>query len=121
MPQGIARAALSLGMGAKVSMFGCRTPKALEWKYPNVREALDTLGVDIGSGTPALAKNERMVVAVGIGLVGLHRALYRPDKTYMDPAFAKNTSWGLWTQGQLGVPRSWDTGIYSVVSHGDTV
>lgn len=121
MPQGIAKAALSLGMDVEVSMSGCVVPKALEWKYPNVREALERLGVEIGSGAPSLAENERMLVAVGIGLLGLHWVLYRPDKTYMDPAFAKNTGWGLWTQGQLGVLRYWDTGIYIVVSHGDSV
>lgn len=121
MPQGIAEAAQMMGLDVEVSMSGCMVPKALEWKYPVVRDALEDLGIEIGSGAPTLEENERMLVAVGVGVLGLHWVLYRPDKTYMDPAYASNTSWGLWTMGQLGILRYWDTGIYVVVSYGAVV
>ncbi|QHQ35329.1 hypothetical protein [Algicella marina] len=115
MPDGIARAGQMLGLDVSVSMSGCVVPKVLEWKYPNVRDQLDELGVEILSGTPALAENERMLVAVGIGGLGLHWVLYRSDGTYMDPAYARNYTCSLWGMGQLGVLRYIDTGIYVVV------
>ncbi|AUT71239.1 hypothetical protein [Paraburkholderia hospita] len=116
MPDGIALAAIKLGLDVEVYMSGCMVPQLLEWKYPNVRAALGNLNVDVESGTPILKDHQRMLVAVGIGLVGLHWILYRPDTTYMDPAYDKNYTCSLWGMGQLGVFRYIDTGVYVVVS-----
>ena len=116
MPDGIARAAKKLGLDVAVYMSGCMVPRLLEWKYPAVRTSLGEEHVDIESGTPVLNDHDRMLVAVGIGLLGLHWVLYRPDTTYMDPAYNKNYSCSLWGMGQLGVLRYIDTGVYVVVS-----
>ncbi len=117
MPDGIALAAQYLGMDVSVSMSGCIVPKALQWKYPGVRDRLEGLGVEIENGTPALAENQRMLVAVAVGILGLHWVLYRPDASYMDPAYGSNHNGTLWGMGQLGVLRYADTGIYVVVDY----
>src|SRR5262249_23197520 len=101
MPDGIALAAKKLGLDVAAYMSGCMVPRLLEWQYPAVRGSLERQGVDIESGTPVLKDHERMLVAVGVGLLGLHWVLYRPDATYMDPAYNKNYSGSLWGMGQF--------------------
>ncbi len=122
MPDGIARAAKLLGLDVSVHMSGCLVPKLLEWRYPNVRKQLDNQDVKLLSGTPKLEENQRMLVAVGIGLglVGLHWVLYRPDTSYMDPAYGLNYT-SLLHMGQCYVLKYADTGVYVVVSRGETV
>jgi hypothetical protein len=117
LPDGIAKAARLLGLDVTVHMSGCLVPPLLEWKYPQVREACNAMGIEVASGTPTLGEHERMLVAVGIGagLAGMHWVLYRPDTTYMDPASNKNYTCSLWGMGQLGVFRYTDTGVYVVV------
>jgi hypothetical protein len=115
MPDGIARAASSLGLDVDVHMSGFMVPRLLEWKYPAVRTSLEEQNVNIQSGSPTLEDNQRMLVAVAIGPIGLHWVLYRPDATYMDPAYGQNYSGSLWGMGQLGVLRYVDTGVYVVV------
>lgn len=121
MPDGVALAARKLGLEVSVHMSGYLVPRLLEWKYPHVRTALGRLNVDIRSGTPVLDEHQRMLVAVGIGLLGLHWVLYRPDATYMDPAYDRNYTCSLWGMGQLGVLRYIDTGVYVVVERGEAV
>lgn len=115
MPDGLARAAQQLGLRTEVYMSGCMVPRLLEWRYPGVRRALRDLDTPVRTGTPVLANNERMLVAVGIGLLGLHWVLYRPDRSYMDPAYNRNYNGSLWGMGQLGVLRYIDVGVYVVV------
>lgn len=119
MPDGLARAAQQLGLGVDVYMSGCMVPRLLSWKYPAVRQALDGLNTPVHTGTPVLAQNERMLVAVGIGVLALHWVLYRPDRTYMDPAYNRNYNCSLWGMGQLGALRYIDVGVYMVVSRPD--
>lgn len=120
MPHDLARVAQLLGMGVDVYLSGCLIPRYLEWQYPHVRTGLDRLGIDIGNGAPTLNENERMLMAVGIGILGLHWVLYRPDTTYMDPAYSQNYT-SLYSMGQLGVLRYIDIGVYVVVRHGQVV
>lgn len=116
MPDGIARAAQVLGLRVEAYMSGCMVPRLLEWKYPSVRTEMENLDVDIHAGIPVLDDDERMLVAVGVGLLGLHWVLYRPDGTYMDPAHNQNHAGSLWGMSQLLVLRYIDTGVYMVVS-----
>lgn len=121
MPDGIALAAGKLGLDVSVYMSGYVVPRLLEWKYPGVRHSLEQQGVDIEYGVPVLEDHQRMLVAVGVGVLGLHWVLYRPDATYMDPAYNKNYTCSLWGMSQLGVLRYVDTGVYVVLESRFTV
>jgi hypothetical protein len=116
MPDGIARAAQGLGLGVTAYMSGCLVPPLLRRAYPQVFDALGDLNVEIEQGTPALEDDQRMLVVVSVGGLGLHYVLYRPDGTYMDPAYGNNHAGTLWGMGQLGgLLRYVDTGIYLVI------
>jgi hypothetical protein len=116
MPDGIARAAQMLGLDVTVYMSGCVMPAVLRKGYPAVMGELARLNVPVEQGTPTLDENERMLVVVNVGLIGgLHYVLYRPDRTYMDPAYGMNHQGSLWGMGQMYVFRYIDTGIYIVV------
>lgn len=119
MPDGIATAAQNMGLQVSVHMAGCMVPRLLKRMYPAVFTQLTDLTVPVEYGTPSLKSNQRMLVVVGVGgILGLHYVLYRPDKSYMDPAYGENFS-SIWKMGQCYIARYVDTGIYIVVTLND--
>jgi hypothetical protein len=115
MPDGIAVAAQRLGLEVSVSMSGCLVPRYLSRQYPNVERRLGELGVTVSRGTPTLDADERMLVLVHAISVGLHYVLYRPDRSYMDPATGRNHNGTLWGMSQGPHRRYIDTGVYIVL------
>ncbi len=125
MPAYVAKAARSLGLDATIHLDncgGCGIPSILQCIYPQALQDAHALGIDIEYGAPGQLANEERelkVVAIGMGLLGLHYVLLRPDGTYMDPADGLDYNWYVaMGQGPGRMFKYMPTGISVVVRAG---